>query len=253
VKKFLLATVALTVLTAPVMAADLPVRPAPVYRAPPPVYVVYSWTGCYVGGHGGGVWINKDYSLTSVGTPWFGVNFPAAVDFGSHDASSWIAGGQVGCNYQVGNVVFGIQGDYAWTDATASHIDPIVALTTLQSTTNALGSVTARIGYAWDRFLGYVKAGGAWESDDYSWFVTAIPGLVTTASETRSGWTVGVGAEYAFTDWFTAFAEYNYYDFGTSSVAFPVGPTFNFDIAETKSVFKVGVNLKWGGAVAARY
>ena len=152
--------------------------------------------------------------------------------------------------------MFGIQGDYAWTDAEGSHVDPFLLVVTDQSKTKSLGSVTGRIGYAWDRFLGYVKAGGAWETDDYDGYITATGATLAVGSETRSGWTVGVGGEYAFTDWFTAFAEYNYYDFGSSAVTFttPAGATVgNIDIDETKSVFKVGVNLKWGGAVAARY
>ena len=58
-KKILLAGVALSALIAgPAMAADLPVR-APAYKAPPPVITYYSWTGCYVGGHVGGVWVTQ--------------------------------------------------------------------------------------------------------------------------------------------------------------------------------------------------
>src|SRR5204862_6452498 len=66
-KKILLATVALSALVAaPAMAADL-ARPAPVYKAAPPPVYFYSWTGCYVGGFGGGMWVDKDYSLSGVG------------------------------------------------------------------------------------------------------------------------------------------------------------------------------------------
>jgi outer membrane immunogenic protein len=63
-KKILLATVVLSTLAAaPAMAADL-ARPAPppppvAYKAPPPIYI-YSWTGCYIGGNGGGLWAKKD-------------------------------------------------------------------------------------------------------------------------------------------------------------------------------------------------
>lgn len=28
--------------------------------APPPIVAVYNWTGCYVGGNGGGLWGHKD-------------------------------------------------------------------------------------------------------------------------------------------------------------------------------------------------
>jgi outer membrane immunogenic protein len=257
-KRLALSTVVLAVsFAAPAMAADLA---KPVYKAPPPPPVyVFNWSGCYIGGNAGGMWVQKDYSLTSVNTAFGGIVFANPVDFGGHDSSSWVAGLQAGCNYQPtgSNWVFGIQGDYDWANADASHADPFGGLTTLQSNTKSLASVTGRIGYAWDRFLGYVKGGGAWERDEYTWFVTAIPGISTSASETRSGWTAGIGGEYAFTDWISGFVEYDYYWFGTRSVAFPVGPVdVNFDIRERKSVVKAGINFRFGpgsAPVAARY
>jgi outer membrane immunogenic protein len=239
-KKILLASAAMLALFGgTATAADLAVK-APVYRAPPPVYV-YSWTGCYVGGNVGGVWIKKDETLT---TP-FGTA-TAGTAFGSHNADSFIGGVQAGCNYQVGGWVFGVQGDYDWTDASGSHVNPRFPTWTDSSNTKSLASVTGRVGYAWDRLLGYVKGGGAWEKDDYT--ITA-PFGIATASETRSGWTIGVGLEYAFTNWLTGFVEYNYYDFGTRSIGFitPTGTPFSIDIKETKNLLKVGLNWKFGG------
>lgn len=80
-----------------------------------------------------------------------------------------------------------------------------------------------------------------------------------TASATRSGWTVGIGGEYAFTNFLSGFAEYNYYHFGNRDILFidniPADDfRYTFAIKETKSVFKVGLNLRWGGgAVFAKY
>jgi outer membrane immunogenic protein len=258
-KKILLTSAALAALAVPAAAADLAVRPAPAYKAPPPI-VYYNWSGCYIGGNGGGAWVNKDFALDNVATP-FGVLTPpfGAIGLGSHTASSGIGGLQAGCNYQVpgSGWVFGIQGDYDWMSAKASHVDPFGGFTTIQSKAKWLASVTGRVGYAWDRFLGYVKGGGAWEGDDYNWFVTAFPGVGIAASETRGGWTVGVGGEYAFTDWITGFFEYDYYGFGTRTVGFPVvgtGVIANVDIKENKSVVKAGINFKFGpGPVVARY
>jgi outer membrane immunogenic protein len=255
-KKFLLTTVAFAALAAvPAGAADLK---APVYKAPPPPPVyVYNWTGCYIGGNGGGLWLTKDYSLTSIGINSFGSVSTPGLGMGSHDASSGIVGIQGGCNYQVAGTgwVFGIQGDYDWANAKGSHVDPFDGFTTLTSNTKSLASVTGRVGYAWDRFLLYVKGGGAWERDDYSWFLNAAPANALVGSETRGGWTVGIGGEYAFLDWLTGFIEYDYYDFGTRSVEFS-GSTFNatFDIRERKSVVKAGLNFKFGGGpVVAKY
>jgi outer membrane immunogenic protein len=81
---------------------------------------------------------------------------------------------------------------------------------------------------------------------------------------TRSGWTLGIGGEYAFTDWITGFVEYDHYNFDRDSDNFVCGPvacfgrTFGFpvEVKETKDVFKVGVNFLWSpgaGGFGARY
>jgi outer membrane immunogenic protein len=239
-KKFLFASVALAALVAsPALAADLR-RPAPpAYKAPPAVVAYYNWSGCYLGGHGGGLFARKEWT-----------DAPTGFGLGSHDADSWLAGAQVGCNVQVsGGWVFGIQGDYAWTDAKGSHTDVLGFTNNTQI--KSLASVTGRVGYAWDRFLGYVKGGGAWERDNYDFAFGGV--TLATASETRGGWTAGIGGEYAFTQNLTGFVEYNYYDFGTRSNTFSDGSII--DIKERKSVAKGGLNFKfdWGGPVTARY
>jgi outer membrane immunogenic protein len=100
-----------------------------------------------------------------------------------------------------------------------------------------------------------VKGGGAWERDEYSLFTAANGITQAAASQTTGGWTVGIGGEYAFTDWISGFAEYDYYNFGTRSntltcaifaACFGGRDTSTFDVKETKNVFKVGLNFRWG-------
>ena len=214
---------------APAMAADM--RPAPVYTKAPMMAPVFSWTGCYIGGNAGGLWAKKDWTV-------------AGVAGSSVDVSGGLAGGQVGCNYQVSAWVFGIQGDYDWTNANGTASDAVFVGLTDEAKIKSLASVTGRVGYAWDRFLGYVKGGGAWEQDEYRGF-TALG--ANTASETRTGWTVGVGGEYAFTDWLTGFVEYDYYDFGTKTNTFTGDfAAVDINIKETQSVAKAGINFKFG-------
>ena len=56
-RRILLGTAGLMALVSPALAADIR---APVYKAPPPPVVpVWSWTGCYVGGHVGGLWARQ--------------------------------------------------------------------------------------------------------------------------------------------------------------------------------------------------
>src|SRR5882724_8903707 len=133
-KKYLLAGVGLIAISmgVPALAADMPVKAA--YKAPPVIYA-YSWTGCYIGGHVGGLWVSKDATLAAPGIPVVaGGPFPfpgapAGTSLGGHDASSVVGGLQAGCNYRfAGGWVIGLQGDYGWTDARGSHIDPLLPI-----------------------------------------------------------------------------------------------------------------------------
>ena len=95
------------------MAADLPTRKAPpapqVYAAPP----VFSWTGFYVGVNGG----------------WGGGS--SGGDFGS--PTGGLVGGTVGYNYQVGQFVAGLEGDWDWADLNKNGVN-ISAPTATRST-----------------------------------------------------------------------------------------------------------------------
>src|SRR5260370_13718140 len=120
-RKFLLAAAFVTAsISGPALAADL-ARPAPVYRpAPVPYVAFYTWTGCYVGGNGGGFWARRDWS-----DPVFGRG-----DFGNQTASGGLGGVQAGCNYQVARWVLGVHGDWDWASATSSNANTVVPLCT---------------------------------------------------------------------------------------------------------------------------
>jgi outer membrane immunogenic protein len=162
---------------------------------------------------------NHSWTDQIPGDPLFGT------DLGKYTASGALGGVQAGCNYQVGTWVFGVQGDCDWSNANGSNSPgafvPFAAFSD-QSQIKSLASVTARVGYAWtDRFLGDMKAGGAWEKSNYS--ILFGGAVVAASSETREGWTIGVGGEYAFFDWLTGFIEYDYYGFGTNTNSFVCG------------------------------
>ena len=98
--KALFGAIALAVSTfTSAMAADVPMP----YKAPPAA-PAFSWTGCYVGGNGGGGrGVNEQQ-------PILGITFNA-----DHN-SGWLAGVQGGCDYQVGSLVVGVEGQFDWAD-----------------------------------------------------------------------------------------------------------------------------------------
>jgi outer membrane immunogenic protein len=248
-KVLLTGTALLTLVSGSAMAADLSrPAPAPVYTKAPPMMPAFSWTGCYIGGNAGGVWVDKTLTTSAAVTiPGVGT-FASGLGEGSINWSGGVAGGQVGCNYQVSSWVFGVQGDFDWSGASTSFTDTVFG-TTDSIKVKSVASVTGRIGYAWDRFLVYAKGGGAWETDDYT---ASLAGLSATVSDTRNGWTVGGGGEYAFTDWLTGFVEYDFYDFGTKTesltgTAGAAAVTISTSVKETKSIAKAGLNFKFGG------
>jgi outer membrane immunogenic protein len=244
-KKVLLAAVAMTLAAGSATASDLPVGP-PLYRVAPPL-PIYSWTGCYIGVNVGGLRVRKDYTASAI------AGVPIGAALGSHDASGVLGGVQGGCNYQVAGFVFGVEADFDLANAEGSHPDQSLVGLTDRSRTRSLGSVTGRLGYAFDRLLGYVKAGGAGERDEYDAYLTGTTLTVATASETRSGWTAGAGLEFGITYNLWGFVEYDYYGFGTHSIAFAYCrlPPASIDIRESKQVVKAGLNWRFGAPALA--
>lgn len=228
-------------LMASAIAADLQ---RPVLKAVP-VVPAWSWTACYVGGHAGYLWgQSNDWTVRTPGGAFYGQSL------GSHDLNSWIGGAQAGCDYQFANgVVLGVAGDYAWADAVGDHDSTRETGVAYHSKIKSLASVTGRLGYGFDRFLGYVTGGAAWQRDEY-WATTTILGTAYTSQETRPGWTIGIGGEYALSRWLSIFAEYSYFDFGDRQI--PMTPQIvglnpaALDIKASTSVVRAGINFRFG-------
>lgn len=222
-------------------AADMPMKArAPVY-AP-----VMSWTGFFVGAHVGGAWGAVEAEIPPVGG-LLGAAFPIA----SHATNGFLGGVQAGYDWQSGWVVLGIKGDFSWTDTKGST--PCIIVATCSANYNYLATVTGRIGgLVGDRTLVYVRGGGAWMDADYSFNLLGL--FNTTASATRFGWTVGMGAEYMFAPGWSGFIEYNYMDFDTETLGFPVvaiigGPalTVNTNLTDKLHTMKAGLNFRFAG------
>jgi opacity protein-like surface antigen len=236
----------------PIGAATAQDAPIPV-KAPVPAAAPWSWTGFYIGGHLGGA---LEYSK---------LNDPFGPVSGGDDVRSpaFIAGGQVGANYQIGNLVLGAAADLSWADAKGDNTCfGIVGGNFFPSTctvdTNFFSTFTGRVGYAFGRSLFYAKGGAAWEHNTVSMSVNNNPGdhvLLSSTDYGSWGWTVGGGIEYALTPAWSLMFEYDFLSFPSQNVAtpyvpgnplpgHPIGPIAG--LSDTVQEAKLGINYRIG-------
>jgi outer membrane immunogenic protein len=251
-KKVLLASAAV-ILSGNAFAAKLPPKmPANVYAAAPVAPV--SWTGCHVGVHAGAGWNRARFSDPT------GFNIAPFGSTVNVDSGPGLVGGvQLGCDYQFAtNWVLGLAGDFSWANISHDEVDPFFAgktfgvPLTVQAKTQSLGSVTARLGYAWNQYLVFVKGGPAWAREKYAvnnFACVIFVSCYSNATTTRPGWTAGGGIEWAFMPAWSVVVEYSHYGFGTDSFTFvnpPTGTATTFGVKQDVDVVKVGLNYRFG-------
>lgn len=243
-KRVVLAAVGLAALASQAaIAADIPVK-APMMV--PVVAPAFDWTGFYIGVAGGGVW-GRSRHINSAGdiTPNFNV-------------SGGIIGGTLGYNVQSGSWVFGLEADGSWTNKRGSAFDIAPFNTAFSSETreNWLFTGRGRVGYTWNQVLLYAT-GGAAGADVKITVCGPAPGCASE-SKTRWGWTAGGGIEVAFSQAWSAKAEYLYVDFGKTSYFNPPPSALFVDrvggVTLNDHVFRIGLNYHFNaGPVVARY
>jgi outer membrane immunogenic protein len=249
-------------------AADMAVKAPP----PAPMAMVYSWTGFYIGGSVGGHWGSDRITTTTDTAGGFGVAGAAAIDAASPTTlkpQGFIGGVQAGYNWQANNFVFGLEADASWLEGTASRsFGSFTVINSADVMTDSakatfLATFRPRVGVVFDRTLFYVTGGLAVgtvkTSDSFGHFGGAIV-TSTFDTTTREGWTVGAGAEYAFSNNWSAKVEYLYVDLGSFNTVIPGTVAGNPDVVTvhhkyTDNIARVGLNYKfgWGGPVVARY
>ena len=257
-------------------AADLPSRVvAPVV----PVLPVpdYNWTGFYVGISGGGDFPDNNFTTTSLATG-FAVD-PTTNTAALSDARARV-GGFVGFNYQINQLVIGVEGDGAYDFGNRKSTNgipgeafvtpPNVDSISVNSRYDA--SARGRLGVVLlPGLLVYATGGAAFRDASIS---ASCPGNgvnsfcsrseFQTYSGTRTGYTIGGGVEAVVFRNVTARAEYRYSDFGTKTYSFfgapndAAGDFFAGQSKLTASTFTVGLAYKFDFAqplapVVARY
>jgi outer membrane autotransporter protein len=168
-------------------------------------------------------------------------------------------------------------------------VNPNTFLGALQNTTCSdsldwIATATARLGYAWTpRSLLYVKAGAAFTDEkasaqcNFGSTTTNIPGSGTvnvpgvsgqaveplscvdptlshfisqaSTSAFRTGWTLGIGSEFALTNQWSIKGEFDWLDFGSKALILSDGTPFNSTLHVAEA--KIGLNYKFWPAGAA--
>jgi outer membrane immunogenic protein len=209
----------------------------------------YDWSGLHVGISGGGAFNSHDPSSSYENVD------PATQAILPHGAAltsnGGLVGGEIGYDVQTGGWIVGVEGDFSWTnfgDSTTNILPEDLATGRPQLTfaTNYqmdwISTVRGRIGIPLDHFLIYGTGGLAFADVSMGQTVTVgtFGQLAGSADKTKTGWTLGGGAEYALCDNITLRAEALWFDLGKIDVR---ASTPNFDAA-------VDVDQKVEGVIA---
>jgi outer membrane immunogenic protein len=270
----------------PAAAADMPVKRIPPAPAAAPAF---SWTGFYIGGHVGAGWGTKEWTFArtdieprevergyeTVTVDGFTIpRFP----FGEGSVNGFLAGGQVGFNWQTGPIVLGVEAEASWTNLEGRNtcigpgsIFTIVGVLSVacKSEVDVLASLTGRVGFSFGQTMVFAKGGVAYASEEHSIrpaLASLSPADVFCADtncnfkgkdDDRWGWTFGAGVEHAFTPNWSAKVEYQFYDFDKEKVDFghlelakDLRIPIRMDIEQHVHVFKFGLNYRFGFAAA---
>ncbi|MDO9425285.1 MAG: porin family protein [Methylobacterium sp.] len=290
--KLLLAGTAAILAVSSASAADLPRR-----AAPPPVFTavpVFTWTGFYLGTHSSYAFSDRQTIRTTGNNNGLGgitntqlnvAQGRRAGNFRSEQDGIGNVGGGIGYNYQFtpgSGFVVGAATEVTWTDISKSYsyFGPVIPgvnvaadPSNLRQRLDYLGTVTGRLGYAFDRFLVYGTGGFAYGNVNYSAGFLNPAGTLAYAGKfngMETGYVYGGGIEYAIpTDSFlnrfnflggllgasavTLKAEYLRYDLGSRNITVnTTGLTaatgsYTSRFNTEGSIVKAGFNYKFGG------
>ena len=219
----------------------------------------FSWTGLYIGVNAGYSWGDFDHGFDVAAFPPF---FDGISEVLETSADGATGGAQIGYNWQVNSLVFGVEADIQAADLDGSDSStfeffppspvPIaVGLDTeVETELDWFGTARLRLGYVpTERLMVYGTGGFAFgettTSASAAISVQDVPIAGDEISETtsRTGWAAGAGAEYALTNNWTVKTEYLYTDLGTEDVL--AEELLTLDSEVKFHTVRVGLNYKF--------
>ncbi len=146
-----------------------------------------NWAGFFVGGTVGAGIGNNSSTYTD--------QFVASDTF-SLSPRGWNLGGIAGYNWQFGNWVVGVEGDFQGNTDGTGYVTSFFDGATVDQKLSWFGTARGRFGYGIGNALFYATGGAAWGAVKDS--VTPPGSAASTFSHTQSGFAVGGGIENKF-------------------------------------------------------
>ncbi|HEY4408100.1 MAG TPA: outer membrane beta-barrel protein [Xanthobacteraceae bacterium] len=214
--------------------------------APPPMPVIHDWTGFYAGAHVGWAWMQKDWGDTGSSCLGLFGSVGCASNLGSHSANALLGGGQVGVNFQKDIWVFGLEGQFSFSDLSGSHsransltsadgFSTFTGTQTFASQVRDLGTLAARIAVATGATgdtLFFLKGGASFAHDDFALNMTGVgfcprtrcsfpvaSSGSLTGTQDRWGWMFGFGIERVLWERWSGKIEYDFLGLGTQNAS----------------------------------
>lgn len=213
------------------------------------------WSGFHLGGNAGAT-INDSRTRASVapgGTYFIGTDFAQVSDAGNGTLSQARPTGGIEAGYsrQYGRLLVGVEAgaNALFLDdsrsSSATYLTQPTAQFTLKQSVEAdwMATLRARLGFAGDNWLVYVAGGPAvtrvtLETSFSDNFAATASGRDSNA-ETKLGWTLGLGGEYALNRSWSLKAQYLYADFGwVESSMTVVNPGNGTSVVDNKADFR---------------
>jgi outer membrane immunogenic protein len=247
-KKYPLAGSVIGAITCAMLSGSAFAADMPVLRESAPIPVpVYSWSGFYIGFHGG--WGFGDVNFTKTGA-----------DLDNHTIDGGLFGGHIGYNWQMGySWLFGIEASGTWSGVKKTAFGPFNSLLFVDDrwTTEVkwLATVTPRIGVTISSWMWYLKGGVAFAEIDHH-LNSPIGPVSFETSGTNVGWTVGFGGELLLASNWVLGIEGNFYDFGSLKANSGIVNFPDHDVDVTMWSVLGRVSYKFSGpgnSVVARY
>jgi outer membrane immunogenic protein len=173
----------------------------------------------------------------------------------SYGVNGPVAGLFVGGNYQINKIVLGLEGDWQWSNLMGSNqiLAPLGAVGvfpggpfTISTTVKDYAAVRGRLGFVFDRFLPFATAGWTWGNPATSYALTGAAPFVNNGGSS-TGWTAGLGIDYAFTDNVFGRIEYRYTSLATPG--FVSAATNSAEVTNRLPIsdLHAGIAYKFGG------